>query len=317
MPSRRVWPRPVSLRSNRGPEGEAGRPQEGQQDHQLREDAEGGPQAEQRLLAAGERRGLLGVGGRAEDHQVDHQDRDRDHVVGDRSPHHRPEPAAGVEDLAEQHEHAVEEHLRQAVAGEVDHRLPLRGQRRVVEARVEVERHHPGRRQHQQYRHQREEEHGGGDHAVGVRLAAVRVVPHRPNQLRDQDGVEDPARDEDVEHVRHGVADVEQVGVEHVAERGDEQGGAHEPAQPGDHRAGGHHRAGGEDPRFVGGLDGGLAHGVLMRPVPAVPAAPGVRRSRRTTGRPRCRGSTRSPDSPVPSAPGGWPWSPGASRPRR
>ena len=95
-----------------------------------------------------------GVGahrGRAEDEQVDDQDEHRDDVVGDRRPHHRPEPATRVEDLPDQDEHAVEEDLGQAEAGEVDDALAGR----ALVAGVEVELHHPRRGHHQHVQDER------------------------------------------------------------------------------------------------------------------------------------------------------------------
>ena len=197
----------------------------------------------------------LGAGGRAERDQVGDQDGDRDQVVDDRRPHHRPEPAVGVEHLPDQHEHAVEEDLWQAVAGEGDDRLALLGQLGTLPGVAEVQLHHPGRRDHQHDRDPGQEHDRQGHHAVGVGLAAVGVVLHRPHQLGDQHGVEDAAGQQDVEHVRDRVGDVEQVGVQLLAEGGDQEGGAHEAAQPGDDRAGRHHGAGREDAR-------GLAAGV-------------------------------------------------------
>ena len=63
-----------------------------------------------------------------ENDHVHQQHDDRDDIVGDRRPHHRPEPITRVEHLAGQHVHAVEEDLRHAVVAEQDHRLVLRGQ---------------------------------------------------------------------------------------------------------------------------------------------------------------------------------------------
>ena len=188
----------------------------------------------------------------AEDPDVDDQHHHADHVVGDRRPHHRAEPAAGVEDLPDQHEHPVEEHLGQAQPGEVDERVALGGQRGVVPAGAEEDRHDVRRGHDQQRGHQAQEQPGQGDHPVRVGLAAVLVVLHRPDQLGHQHGVEDAAGQQDVEHVRDRVGDREDVGVQQVAERGREQDRADVPAHPRDDGAGRHHRAVGDDRPVVG-----------------------------------------------------------------
>ena len=100
--------------------------------------------------------------------------------------------------------------------------------------------------------HDRQEQPGQGHDPVGVRLPTVRVVLHRPHQLRHQHGVHHAARQQDVEHVRDGVGDVEHVGVQSDAECRGEQDAAHEAAQPGDHRPGSHHRGRGEQRSRVG-----------------------------------------------------------------
>ena len=256
-----MWPSPVLQEVEARPELEAARAQVGHQDQELHDDAEGGAQAEQQLLVGGVR--TEQVLGRAEDDQVDHQHRDRDDVVGDRGPHHRPEPAACVEHLADEHEHPVEEDLRQAVAGEVDHRVPLGRHGRTVVVRGEEEIHQPRRRDHQHDRDEAEEERRERDDPGGVGLPAVLVVPHRSHQLWDEHGVDHAAGKQDVEHVRHGVGDVEDVGVQAVAEGRHEQAGADEAAHPRQDGPGRHHGAVGEDalPLVVGPLvvEGGHA----------------------------------------------------------
>ena len=210
------------------------------------------PDAEQGLAAGGVAADLRVVG--TEGDQVGHEHRDRDDVVGDRRPHHRAEPAAGVEDLADQDVHPVEEDLRQAVAGEVDDRL-LRVRR---PAGIDEQPHQPWRADDQEHRDRAEEERGEGDHPVRVGLAPVRVVGGRADQLRHEHGVEDAAGQQDVEHVRDGVGDREHVGVDQVAQRRGQQDRADVAGQPGHDRARGHHRAVGEDPLVLGGL--GDAH---------------------------------------------------------
>ena len=83
--------------------------------------------------------------------------------------------------------------------------------------------------------------------AVGVGVAAVLVVLHRPHQLRHQHGVEDAARDQDVDRVGDRVGDGEDVGVQRLPERGDDQQRPQVAAEAGDDRPGRHHRAGAED----------------------------------------------------------------------
>ncbi len=184
--------------------------------------------------------------------QVRREHRHCHHVVRDRRPHHRSEAPAGVEHLPDQHEHPVEEHLRQAVAREGDHRVALLGQRGSEELGIEEQPHQQRSTHDEQHRHDREEQPGEGHDPVGVGLPAVRVVLHRPHQLRHQHGVHHAARQQDVEHVRDGVGDVEHVGVQSDAECRGEQDAAHEAAQPGHHRPGGHHRGRGEQRSRVG-----------------------------------------------------------------
>ena len=232
-----VEPRPV---------GEPRGLQVGNEHEELDDDAERRAEAEQGLGAGGEAAALLLSLGRSEGDQVGREDGHRHHVVRDRRPHHRAEPATGVEHLPDQHEHPVEEHLRQAVAREVDHRLALLGQLRCEELRVQEQAHQQRSSRHERHGHNRQEQAGEGDDAVGVGLAAVRVVLHRPHQLRHEYGVHDAARQQDVEHVRDGVGDVEHIGVQADAERRGEQDAADEAAQPGHHRPGGHHRSRGQ-----------------------------------------------------------------------
>ena len=102
---------------------------------------------------------------------------------------------------------------------------------------------------------------GEGDDAVGVGLAAVRVAALGAHQLRHQHGVEHAAGQQDVEHVRDGVADVEQVGVQLVADGRGEQHVAEVAAGAGEDRAGRHHRGRREDAAALGGV----AHGRRSR----------------------------------------------------
>ena len=97
--------------------------------------------------------------------------------------------------------------------------------RSAVEERVvEVEPHEQRRGQHQHRGDAGEEEPGERDDAVGVGVAAVRVVLHRPHELGHEHRVEHAAGEQDVEHVRHGVRDREHVGVQLRPEgRGEQQ----------------------------------------------------------------------------------------------
>ena len=308
-----VEPRPVV---------EAGRPQERHEHQQLDGDPGGRAQAQPGLLSRRVRRALGVVGDGTVGDEVGDQDPDRHQVVGDRRPHHRAEPAPGVEDLTDQGEHPVEEHLRQAEPRERDDRVALRGQLGLVVLRGQEHVHHPRRGHDQHHGDRREEERRQRDDPVGVGLAAVGVGSHRPHQLRDQDGVEDAAGQQDVEHVRDGVADRELVGVQQVAQRGREQQGPQVAAQPGDHRAGSHHRAGGEQLLLVAcGVPGHRASSGVMVIGRARPArAPargrprhGARRTaaaccRRHRPRARCRGS---------GGPGAARWRGTADRPPR
>ena len=272
----------------------------GQEDQQLGRDAERRPDAQQGLLRRGEPGDLLGGSGLPERHQVDDEYPYRDHVVGDRRPHHRAEPAAGVEDLTDQDEHAVEEDLRQAEPREVDGRLSFRGQPRVVVLAVEEHVHHHRRCNDQKHGDGAEEEHGEGDDPVDVRRPAVGVVLHRPHELGDQDGVEDASRQQDVEHVGDRVRDGEQVGVQADAQREREQRGADEPAEPGDDGAGRHHRAVGQDPALLVPGIAGVAGVAGVAGIAGIGHATGsglrlrIRRTRRSTI------ATRSSPPPAP-----------------
>ena len=264
-----MCPRPVPRQSKRGRNEKPVRFRNGMQDQELHDDPERGTEAEQQLLGAGvatdggpgsaDQRGVGGAGAaevlhRTESPQVGGEHEHGDHVVGDRRPHHRAEGAACVEHLADEHEHPVEEDLRQAVARERDHGLALRRQLGAEEAAVE-EQPHQHRRTDHEHRGDAGQEHGSErDDPVGVAVPAVGVELLRPDQLRHQHGVEDPAGQQDVEHVRDRVGDREHVGVQGLAQRRGEQGAAHEAAEPRDHRAGGHDGAGGEDARVGAGV---------------------------------------------------------------
>ena len=199
-------------------------PQEGDQYRGLRGDAERRAQAEQQLLTCGERCACAGA---LEDDQVQQQHHDRHYVVGDRSPHHRPEPVARVEHLPGHDVYAVEEDLRHAVVGQHDHRLVLRGKLRGFPATRRVERHDRRHSECQQQRDQPERDQSCSHDAVGVRLAAVGVTPNRSHDLRHQDGVQDAAGEQDVHAVRHSRGDGEHLRLAGaVAEQVDQQ---HEP----------------------------------------------------------------------------------------
>ena len=283
---------------------DARRPQEGQQYEQLDDDPDGRSEAEPGDLSGGEGRVEIGLGDGTVVEEVADQDGDRDQVVGDRRPHHRPEPPARVEDLPDQREHPVEEDLRQAVPREGDDRLALVGQLGVVVVGRQEDVHHPGRGEDQDDGHQAEEQRRERDDAVGVGRAAIGVGLHRPHQLGHQHGVEDPARQQDVEHVRHGVADGEQVGVQEVAQRRREKQRAQVAAEARHHGAGRHHRAGGEQLlllalRVTRSVGWSVGWGVLGHRAGVIGASGVIGRVRRArardAARPRPRRRVRRP----------------------
>ena len=75
----------------------------------------------------------------------------------------------------------------------------------VVRGRgVEID--EPGCEQDRRDSEDEEHEAGKGDETIGVRRPAVRIVLHAPDELRDEDSVEGPTDDEDVEDIGHRVA---------------------------------------------------------------------------------------------------------------
>ena len=197
-----------------------------------------------------------------DDPPVAAEHRDGDDVGQDRRPHHRPEAALGVEDLAEDDEHAVEEDLRQAQLGEDDRDRPVL---RLREAGEQVDQLRRG--EHGDDREHQERDHGQGDQAAGERRAAVPVPVHGAHQLRHEDRVQRAAQDQDVDDVRQVVAGVVGVAQGAGGQRGDDHELPDQAGGPGGHRAQGHQPRGAAD---VGlGLRLGLRRRGLGRgPVP-------------------------------------------------
>ena len=177
-PSRSVWPRPTPRKSNRGRKWKPACRRYGTSTSGLQGDGGRRPEPEQqRLRSCVKPVGAVGLCRRRTAYTTSTPH--GDHVVDDRRPHHRAEALAGVEHLADQHERAVEEHLRHAQ----QHQQP----RRVALWPLAGENSSPSKNDVQQQGHGDHQQRGGaGEHqqterddAVGVRVAAVRVVLHR------------------------------------------------------------------------------------------------------------------------------------------
>ncbi len=139
---------------------------------------------------------------------VQEGDEDDHDVVDDRRPHVGAEPAAHVEDRAEQRVHPVEEDLRDEEVGEHHHDVVLAGVRDVAAVQVDDR---PG----EQRGHHGDDEQR--DHAervdpLRVPLAPVRVLLGRADQHRDHDRGEDAAEHQVVHGVRQRVGVVVGVG---------------------------------------------------------------------------------------------------------
>ena len=247
-PSRRVWPSPTPRKSKRGRNANPARRRNGIRTSACTAMPAVEPEAEQQRLVGAE---AVGAVRGAEDADVDAEHGHGDEVVGDRRPHHRAEAAAGVEHLPDQHERAVEEHLRHAQPHQQPGRLALLLEPGSEQLLVEHEVHESGDDQQQHDRGDGEHEQPERDDALGVGVAAVGVLLHGAHELRHEDDVEDAAGHQDVQRVGDGVGVVEQVGVEQRADREGDQQQPDEPGDAGDHGA---ERHPGTAPRDVGGL---------------------------------------------------------------
>ncbi len=148
--------------------------------------------------------------------------------------------------------------------------------RAVDGGRVQVD-----QRPRQQRRHHGDHQQGHraqGEHALRVRLAAVRVALGRPDQQRHHHAGEDAAEHQVVDGVRQRVRVVVRVAEPGEADRGDQDQGTQEPGAPGDQGADGHAGAGADQAR----LRGGALPGRPGRPRPS------GRASRRAPGRTAC-----------------------------
>ncbi len=223
---------PLAAPVEAGAPAEAGGAQRGEEGEGLDDDAGGGAEAEQPGLGGAQAvRAVVG------EVQEEPEDGDDDDVVEDRGPHHRAEPAAGVQHLPEEGEQPVEEDLREAVPGERDGGARLGPAVGGVRGHDQRGGEHGGGGQEQQRRR------AGGQQPVGVRGPAVLVLLGGPDQLGDEDGVERAADEQHVEDVRDGVGDGVGVAEQPGAERGDDDGGADEAGGAGDDGAGRHERA--------------------------------------------------------------------------
>jgi hypothetical protein len=191
---------PVALPVEPQPQLEAGLPQIGDHRQRLDHQAEEHADAEQPYALGRDVLDLhVGVGGGAVDPDEHAQRHDDDDVVQDGRPHHRAELAARVEDLPHHHVDAHEEDRGQEVAGEGDGDLVGRG---IAGDGVRQHADEKGRREHGQPGERGQGHHHQRQQAVGVRLAAVLVLLHRADELRDEDGVQTAAHGEDVDHRR-------------------------------------------------------------------------------------------------------------------
>ncbi len=218
------------------------------QGQRLHDDPERGADAEEADLAVGHAgRGRGAAVGHGQEDQAGH---DHDQVVQDRGEHHRPEPAARVEDLAEHHVQPVEEDLRQEEAGERHRHLEV-GVRVAPGERGRVRTDDQRRGEHGRDRDDDQDDPDGGEQPVGERLAAVRVVAHRLDELRHEDRVERAAREQDVEDVRDRVGDVVRLGEDRRPDRPDQHDVADEAGEAGHDRPDRHDRAGPADAAAV------------------------------------------------------------------
>ena len=167
---------------------------------------------------------------------VQQGDQDDHDVVDDRRPHVGAEPAAHVEDRAEQRVHPVEEDLRDEEVGEHQHGVVLAGIRDVAAVQVDER---PGERSgHHGDDEQRD--HAKRVDPPGVPFTPVRVILGRADQHRDHDRGEDAAEHQVVHGVRQGVGVVVGRGERRLAEGDHQHQRAQEPGSPGRERAEGH-----------------------------------------------------------------------------
>jgi hypothetical protein len=204
--------------------------QRGQQPEGLHRDPGGTSEAQQHGVAVPDPA--------VRDAQVQPEHRDDHEVVEHRRPHHRAEPVPGAQHLAEQREQAVEEDLRQAVAGQRDGQLPLPAGE-VGGVRADQQRRgEDGERgdRHECHRAQRQQ-------AVGVGLPAVVVLLGGADQFGHEHRLQRTADHQGVDDVRHRVGHPEGVAVRRRADRRGDHRQPHEPRGPRDQRTGHHHAA--------------------------------------------------------------------------
>jgi len=159
--------------------------------------------------------------------QEDDQPRDRDHIVGDRSPAVGSESAARVENIAEHREDAVEQHLRHADEGESDRQLQS-----TAAQRGEGPHQQPGAGgTHQRDRGDQDE--CRGHQTVDEVLAAVGAL-HRLGDLGNEDGVQDARRQQHQDEVRQGIGGLEGAARDQGAEHRSLQGCIHHAQYPAD-----------------------------------------------------------------------------------
>ncbi len=137
----------------------------------------------------------------APDARIDTEHDDLHHVVGGGRPHHRAEGATGVENLAPQEEHAVEENLHQAEGHQEFEGLILTGHLGSAPAGVGIDDRQHGCAHHQNDRQTRHDQEEGRHDAVGVGLAFVRIVPDSPDDLGDEHTVEGAPGQEEIQAV--------------------------------------------------------------------------------------------------------------------
>jgi hypothetical protein len=230
------------LKSKRGPEAVAACSQERDQHGSLRGNAHRGTDAEQQRLTC--REGCPGAGPIEDDHVAEQHD-DRHDIVGDRSPHHRPEAITRVEYLPGQYMYAVEEDLWHAVVGKQDHRLVLTRQLWRFPSGRGIQ---PDDRRHgerEQQRDQAQSDQAGGHDPIGVRIAAIFVTADGTHDLRDEDSVQYAPGQQDVHAVRHGGGDGEHLRLPGaVAKQVHQQHEAEKPHHSGQGSTRGHQHTG-------------------------------------------------------------------------
>ena len=230
------------------PEPEAGPEQHRHQNQGLQGDTQSGHHTQPGHLPVGD--------GRDVDLIARHPDEgdgcaDHHHVVDDGREHRGTEVPACVEHLAEHRVQAVEHDLRKAEPGEGDGEVELLGG--VLAGGVQM--HDPGGGQHGDHREHEGDQSDDPQQAVGETVAAVLVVLHVPDQLRDEHCVQGTPGHQDVDDVGQGVAEAVGVGQSAESDGRDQRHVADQAGGARGHGAGRHQCARAQHPGLFGTHD--------------------------------------------------------------